>query len=39
MAEDLKTLGRKNLSMRRIHEIYHDAGRPSYPLLPVVPTG
>ncbi|MCW5825539.1 MAG: biosynthetic arginine decarboxylase [Gemmatimonadaceae bacterium] len=25
MAEDLKTLGRKNLSMRRIHEIYHDA--------------
>jgi arginine decarboxylase len=25
MAEDLKLLGRKNLSMRRIHEIYHDA--------------
>jgi hypothetical protein len=25
MADDLKTLGRKNLSMRRIHEIYHDA--------------
>jgi arginine decarboxylase len=25
MAEDLKTLARKNLSMRRIREIYHDA--------------